>query len=42
VATVNENAKLDLIDVRRGKDLIFSQNVSFIGTTINQMFETLM
>jgi hypothetical protein len=40
VATVNENAKLDLIHVRRGKDLIFSKNVSFVSTTINQVFDT--
>jgi len=39
-ATVNENAKVDLIHVRRGKDLIFSKNVSFVGTTINQGFDT--
>jgi len=40
VATLNDNAKVDLIHVRRGKDLIFSKNVAFIGTTVNQVIET--
>lgn len=39
VANVNDNAKVDLIHVRRGKDLIFSQNVSFVGAKINQVFD---
>lgn len=39
VATVNENAKIDQIHVRRGKDLVFSKSVSFVGTTVNQVFD---
>ncbi len=39
VAKVNDNAKVDLIHVRRGKDLIFQKSVSFVATTINQVFD---
>lgn len=38
VAKVNENAKVDRLHLRRGKDLIFDKEVSFIGTAINQAF----
>jgi hypothetical protein len=38
---VNDNAKIDVIHLRRGRDLIFSQKVSFVGTTINQIFDIL-
>jgi len=39
-AKVNQNAKVDKIHVRRCKDLIFSQDVSFVDTTIDQVFDT--
>lgn len=38
-AKVNDNAKVDLIHVRRGTDLIFNQSVAFVGKTIDQAFD---
>jgi hypothetical protein len=38
-ATVNENAKIDAIHVRRGMDILFSKSVSLIGTTISELFD---
>ncbi len=38
-AKVNDNAKVDRIPMRRGKDILFSEHVSFLYTTINQLFD---
>jgi len=38
VATVNDNAKVDLLHLRRGKDLVYNKGVSFVATLINQTF----
>ena len=36
---VNENAKVDMVHVRRGPSLIVNQPTSFIGTTVNWEFD---
>jgi hypothetical protein len=40
VGKVNDNAKVDIIHVRRGKDLIFGQSVSLVGKDLNEVVST--
>jgi hypothetical protein len=39
VASVNANATIDILHLRRGADLVFSKSVAFTNTRVNQVFD---